>query len=63
MHFFMLLLFCIAPAEHAEICCGQVASLIKRIESAGDIMKGMVEDVRVQKDALLEKLGPFLKTS
>lgn len=51
----------LGQAEHAEICCGQVASLIKSIESAGDIVKGMVEDVLVQKDVLMEKLGSFLK--
>jgi enoyl-[acyl-carrier protein] reductase II len=53
----------LGQAEHAEICCGQAAGLIKSIESAGDIIKGMVEDARVQKDILMEKLGPFLKTS
>jgi enoyl-[acyl-carrier protein] reductase II len=53
----------LGQAEHAEICCGQVASLIKSIESAGEIIKAMVEDARVEKDALMQKLGPFLKTS
>jgi len=48
-------------AERAEICCGQVASLVKSIESAGDIIKGMVEDTRVQKNALMQKLGPFFE--
>jgi enoyl-[acyl-carrier protein] reductase II len=49
---------CLGQAEQAEICCGQVASLIKSVESAGDIIKGMVEDTRVQKDALMQKLQP-----
>jgi NAD(P)H-dependent flavin oxidoreductase YrpB (nitropropane dioxygenase family) len=52
----------LGQAEHAEICCGQVASLIKSMESAGDILKGMVEDAPIQKDALMDKLGSFLNT-
>lgn len=53
----------LGDANHAEICCGQVASLIRSIESAENIISGMAENVHVQIEKLMEKLEPFEKTT
>ena len=44
-------------ADDAEICCGQVAGLIKDIPAAGDIVAGIVTDLRTR----FEELGRRLK--
>lgn len=50
-------------ADQAEICCGQVAALIKRIESVSDVMKNLVEGTRTRREELMHKLAPFIERS
>jgi len=51
----------LGDADQAEICCGQVASLIRSIESAENIIGDMIENVHVQIEMLMEKVEPFMK--
>ena len=51
----------LGDADHAEICSGQVAGLIKSIEHAGDVMKNIVEGTRTCREELMHKLAPFNK--
>ncbi len=47
-------------ADDAEICCGQGASIINRIESAGQIIEKMAAQAAAHMASLTEKAGPLI---
>ena len=49
----------LGDAEEAEICCGQVAGLINRIDTANEVIQSMVNNIHSCFDALKEKLTVF----
>ena len=49
----------LGDAEEAEICCGQVAGLINRVETASELIQSMVNNIHSCFDALKEKLTVF----
>jgi len=46
-------------SEDAEICCGQVAALIERIQSAAEVMQDITRGVPTTLEALQRKLSVF----
>lgn len=50
----------LGDAEGAEICCGQVAGLISRVETANDVVQSIVNGISSRFDELKEKLTVFL---
>jgi len=50
----------LGDADHSEICCGQVAALIRSLESAADIIKDIVQGARTHKGVFIQKLTPFM---
>lgn len=47
----------LGEADVAEICCGQIASLITEVKSVGDIMTDIVEDIGPCFEALKQKVA------
>ena len=47
-------------AEGAEICCGQVAGLITGVESAAEVIEGIVNTMQSYLDGLKHRLTDFL---
>lgn len=49
----------LGDAEGAELCCGQVAGLINRVESAEEVIQGIVDKIRPRFEELKEKMTAF----
>ncbi len=49
----------LGEADTAEVCCGQVAGLIKEVISAAEIVGDIVNHVPAELQALRKKLSPF----
>lgn len=49
----------LGDAAGAEICCGQVAGLIDRVETANEVVQSIVKNIHSRFDALKEKLAVF----
>jgi NAD(P)H-dependent flavin oxidoreductase YrpB (nitropropane dioxygenase family) len=50
----------LGDAEGAEICCGQVAGLISRVDPANEVIQSIVNNIGSCFDELREKLTAFL---
>jgi len=50
----------LGEAEDAEICCGQVAGLIDRVEGAEDVIQNIVRSIGLVFDEVKEKLNVFI---
>ena len=50
----------LGDAEHSEVCCGQVAGIIGKVQSAGDIIEEIVKGIRTFQGELTHKLAAFL---
>jgi enoyl-[acyl-carrier protein] reductase II len=50
----------LGDAEDAEICCGQVAGLIERVEGAKDVIQNIVSSIGPVFDEVKEKLNIFI---
>jgi enoyl-[acyl-carrier protein] reductase II len=49
----------LGKADDAEICCGQVAGLISEIQSAGDVMRDVVETMNSRFEELRQRVNDF----
>ena len=47
-------------ADEAEICCGQVAAMIKGVDRAGEVVQSIVTDMNVRFEELKQRLAAFL---
>ncbi len=50
----------LGEADEAEICCGQVASLITRVDSAGDVVDAVASNIGSYFEDLKRRLAEFL---
>ena len=50
----------LGEAESAEICCGQVAGLIKQVDTAGNVMEEIIGDIGSRLEELTQKLPEVL---
>ncbi|NQU63524.1 MAG: nitronate monooxygenase [SAR324 cluster bacterium] len=50
----------LGDSSSAEICCGQVAGLIKEVDSAGEVMKEIVSSISTRFEELKRKLQVLL---
>jgi enoyl-[acyl-carrier protein] reductase II len=50
----------LGQADEAEICCGQVAGLITEVQSAGQVMNDVVENLNGRFEELKHRLADFL---
>ncbi|MGD0624954.1 MAG: nitronate monooxygenase [Thermodesulfobacteriota bacterium] len=50
----------LGDAEGAEICCGQVAGLIGRVDTANEVIQNIVNNISSRFDELKKKLTAFL---
>ncbi len=50
----------LGESDQAEICCGQVAGLISEINSAEEVLKGVLKNVHKHMEDLYTKLSDFL---
>ncbi len=49
----------LGDAAGAEICCGQAAGLISRVETVSDVVQSIANDINARFDELKEKLTAF----
>jgi enoyl-[acyl-carrier protein] reductase II len=50
----------LGQADEAEICCGQVAGLITEVQSAGEVMNNVLENISGRFEELKHRLAAFL---
>jgi enoyl-[acyl-carrier protein] reductase II len=50
----------LGQADEAEICCGQVAGLITEVQSAGEVMNDVLENLSGRFEELKHRLAAFL---
>jgi enoyl-[acyl-carrier protein] reductase II len=50
----------LGQADNAEICCGQVAGLITDVQSAGEVMNDVIENLSGRFEELKQQLAAFL---
>jgi enoyl-[acyl-carrier protein] reductase II len=50
----------LGQADEAEICCGQVAGLITEVQSAGEVMNDVIENISGRFEELKHRLAAFL---
>ncbi len=50
----------LGQADEAEICCGQVAGLITEVQSAGEVMNNVLENLSGRFEELKHRLAAFL---
>jgi enoyl-[acyl-carrier protein] reductase II len=50
----------LGQADEAEICCGQVAGLITEVQSAGEVMNDILENISGRFEELKHRLAAFL---
>ncbi len=50
----------LGQADEAEICCGQVAGLITEVQSAGEVMNDVIENLSGRFEELKHRLAAFL---
>lgn len=50
----------LGQADNAEICCGQVAGLITDVQSAGEVMNDVIENLSGRFEELKHQLAAFL---
>ena len=49
----------LGDADAAEICCGQVAGMISKVETANEVIQSVVKSIGSRLDELKEKLNAF----
>jgi enoyl-[acyl-carrier protein] reductase II len=50
----------LGQADNGEICCGQVAGLITEVQSAGEVMNDVMENLNGRFEELKQRLADFL---